>query len=57
MPIGVGWKDLASYFGVSIKTVQRWHKIEKFPILKIRGSIVYRWCEINDWLKKAEGKL
>lgn len=51
------WKDIAQYFGRSVRTVQRWECEFGLPIRRrrdglIKGSIVAIPTEIEAWIQK-----
>lgn len=49
------WKEIASYFGREVRTVQRWEKRESLPVHRHIhnriGSIYAFKSELDDWLK------
>lgn len=48
------WKEIASYVGACVKTVQRWEKEHKFPIRRVtasKGAVVFAIRdEVDNWL-------
>ncbi len=46
------WKEIASYLGKGVRTVQRWEKEDGLPIRRIAGSskIVVQREELDRWL-------
>lgn len=48
-----GWKEIASYFGRSVRTVQRWEAMEAMPVRRHRHSLgesIYANChELESW--------
>jgi hypothetical protein len=48
-----GWKEMASYFGRSVRTVQRWEALEGMPVRRHRHSLgesIYANCdELEGW--------
>lgn len=48
------WKDIASYFMVDVKTVQRWEKERGLPVRRIpgdkRGKVFAHRSELDDWV-------
>jgi hypothetical protein len=53
-----GWKSIAAYVEKSPKTVQRWEKLEGFPILRIHvNKSVYAFSEeIDAWFETRKGR-
>ncbi len=53
-----GWKEIASYFGRGVRTVQRWEKVFGMPVHRIgtgRGENVHAFSEeLDGWLKTVE---
>ena len=53
-----GWKDIASYFGRSIRSVQRWEREFGLPVHRIRavdGQTVYAIrVELEEWRKSRD---
>lgn len=53
-----GWKDIASHFGKSVRTVQRWERQLALPVHRLHtagGEIVYAFVhELNEWQRKLE---
>ena len=47
------WKEIATYLGHGIRTVQRWEREEGLPDHRLahdkRGSIYARRCELDAW--------
>ena len=54
-----GWKEIASFLGRGVRTVQRWEKTG-LPVHRVvyeKGDIVFAFKrEIEDWLRQAEGR-
>lgn len=52
------WKEIASYAGVSIPTVQRWEREERLPVHRhlhrTRGSVYAFPPEIDAWLRERD---
>ena len=55
-----GWKEIASYVGKSVRSVQRWERELDLPVHRIhtaRGEIIYAFrSEIDHW-QMAAGNL
>ena len=53
-----GWKEIASYVGKSVRSVQRWERELGLPVHRIhtaRGEIIYAFrSEIGAWEAQAE---
>ena len=49
-PVLRGWKEIAAYLKVSIKTAKSYRK-KKLPIGKL-GGVVSNTSDIDQWLKK-----
>lgn len=53
------WKDIASYVGACVKTVQRWEHDFHFPVRRLnpsKGAVVYAVRgEIDEWLLAHHG--
>lgn len=53
-----GWKDIATYLGKGVRTVQRWEKVYGLPVHRIgqeHGDIVFAFArEIDRWLVEFE---
>jgi TolB-like protein len=49
------WKEIAGYLGTSVRTVQRWERIEGLPVHRHRhervGTVYAYGPEVDDWLK------
>jgi PAS domain S-box-containing protein len=49
------WKEIAEYSGACIKTVQRWEKLHRFPIRRLKaskGSVVSALkSEVDSWMR------
>ena len=49
------WRDIASYTGVSIRTLQRWERDFGLPVRRVstkRGSVVFAFrSELDIWLR------
>ena len=48
------WKEIAGYFHVSIRTVQRWERSLKLPVQRIpgpKGRIFATTSDLNSWLQ------
>jgi predicted DNA-binding transcriptional regulator AlpA len=49
------WKDIATYVGTCVKTVQRWERAHKFPIRRVearKGAVVFALRnEVDEWLR------
>jgi hypothetical protein len=56
-----GWKEIASFFHVKERTVQRWERSLHLPVHRIeteRGAIVFASRdELQAWLRSAEGRV
>jgi transcriptional regulator with PAS, ATPase and Fis domain len=54
-PLLRSWKEIAQYMGASIKTVQRWEQILRFPVRRMnpnKGSVVFAFQnEVDEWLR------
>src|SRR5262245_54081623 len=51
----LGWKDISSYLGRSVRTAIRWEKELGLPVHRLRGKgdIVYAFrSEIDEWLRR-----
>src|SRR4051812_31615831 len=50
------WKEIASYLGRSVRTVQRWERELGLPIRRIesgrRPIIITSTAEVEDWVQK-----
>lgn len=55
------WKEIASFLGKGIRTVQRWERTEDLPVrrhLHERGGTVYAYkTEILEWYRSRESRL
>jgi Tol biopolymer transport system component len=55
-----GWKEIASFLGRGVRTVQRWEKTLGLPVHRVvyeKGDIVFAFKgEIEDWLRQAAGR-
>lgn len=51
------WKEIASYVGRGVRTVQRWEKDLGFPVRRAHGwehsPVVAHPDEVNEWLRKT----
>ena len=49
------WKDIASYLGTCVKTVQRWEKLHNLPVRRTdrnKGAVVFALTnEMDEWLR------
>lgn len=49
------WKDISSYTGRSVRTVQRWEQLFTFPVHRasgeLKGSVMAFRSEIDAWLR------
>ena len=49
------WKEIASYAGASVRTLQRWEKFFRFPIRRIattKGSVVFAFrADLDTWFR------
>src|SRR6267154_4917610 len=54
----VSWKEIASYLGREVRTVQRWERTEDLPVHRHehqKKSTVYAFTsELDDWFKKRQ---
>ena len=54
----VSWKEIATYLGREVRTVQRWEKTEDLPVRRhehTKKSTVYAFpSELDDWVKKRQ---
>src|SRR5438132_4123712 len=52
-----GWKEIAKYLDVSIKTARRWERFDKLPILRpegrVKGPVLARKTSLDAWLQGA----
>ena len=52
------WKEIASYLGRGVRTVQRWERLEGLPVRRHqhdkRGTVFALRGEIDDWLRARE---
>src|SRR5579863_4012048 len=52
-----GWKDIASYMGKGVRTVQRYERELKLPIRrpagKTKGAVLAFKAEIDSWVKTS----
>lgn len=52
-----GWKDIASYLGKSVRTVQRYERIMGLPIHRpaghLRGSVIAMKTELHGWVSSC----
>ena len=55
-----GWKDISTYFGRSVRTVQRWEREFGLPIRRYgfgRGEVVHAYIEeLERWRATAEAE-
>ncbi len=55
-----GWKEIASYFGRGVRTVQRWETELALPVRRIgtgRGQVTYAFVEeLERWRQSADAK-
>jgi hypothetical protein len=55
-----GWKEIASYFGRGVRTVQRWETELELPVRRIgtgRGQVTYAFVEeLERWRESADAK-
>jgi len=54
------WKEIASYFGRSVKTVQRWESRGGLPVYRLPGrfgSVYARDVELAAWFKRHRTRL
>jgi hypothetical protein len=52
----VGKKDIANYFGVTTRTIERWTKKEGFPGYFVSGRNIYRLVECRTWFEENKLK-
>lgn len=52
----VGKEDIANYFGVSTRTIERWVKTEGFPGYSISGRHLFRLVECRMWFDENKLK-
>lgn len=49
------WKEIASYVGRGVRTVQRWERDLSFPVFRtndrLRGSVFAYRMQIDDWFQ------
>ncbi len=54
----VSWKEIASYLGREVRTVQRWERTEDLPVHRhehTKKSTVYAFTgELDEWFKKRQ---
>ena len=54
------WKEIASYLGRGIRTVQRWEREEGLPVHRLdhakRGSVFASRRELTAWWEAAAGR-
>src|SRR6266403_525174 len=54
----VSWKEIASYLGREVRTVQRWERTEDLPVHRHehqKKSTVYAYTsELDEWFKKRQ---
>src|SRR5260370_17413892 len=54
----VSWKEIASYLGREVRTVQRWERTEGLPVHRHehqKKSTVYAFTsELDEWFKKRQ---
>src|SRR6266852_8449123 len=54
----VSWKEIASYLGREVRTVQRWERTEGLPVHRHehqKKSTVYAYTsELDEWFKKRQ---
>ena len=52
------WKEIASYLGRGVRTVQRWERVEGLPVRRHqhdkRGTVFALPSEIDEWLRARE---
>ncbi len=53
-PVLLGWKEIASYLGRAVRTVQRWESDFRLPVHRPadrpRGTVVSTKGEVDAWL-------
>ena len=53
-----GWKEIAAYLRRSVRSVQRWERTERLPVLRHRhgkGATVYAYAyEVDRWWEQAK---
>src|SRR5216684_4011697 len=56
----VSWKEIASYLGREVRTVQRWERTEGLPVRRHehkKKSTVYAYAgELDAWIKQRQPK-
>jgi hypothetical protein len=56
-----GWKAIAVYLGVSVRTVQRWNSDLGMPVHRLpgetRGNVFARVCELVEWRAAIDQRL
>jgi hypothetical protein len=54
----VGWKEVAAFFGRSVRAVQRWERELALPVHRVRtirrGSVYAYRSELQQWLARAD---
>lgn len=54
----MGWKAIAQYVGVSVRTLQRWETQFKFPVHRVPDGMAYSMKpEVDSWLVRQDGVL
>ena len=54
----MGWKAIAQYVGVSVRTLQRWETQFKFPVHRVPDGMAYGVRdEVDSWLVRQDGAL
>ena len=52
-----GWKEIAAYLRRSVRCVQRWERMEGFPVLRhqhVKGATVYAYRrEVDRWWEEG----
>jgi len=52
------WKEIASYFGVNVRTVQKWEVERALPVHRLpgkRGLVTASVLELEDWKRAGDG--
>jgi hypothetical protein len=51
-----GWKEIARYLKVGIRTAQRWHDELHLPVMRVRnsarGPVMAESQKLDDWLRR-----
>lgn len=46
-------QQVADRLQLKLSTIRNWTHIRYIPHIKIRGTVRYRWAEIETWIQKG----